>query len=87
MARIAGKPRGLSPFRWISFLVAKRLTGHITGSRRDGAPEPVLILAHRPLLMSAYGSMEMALMWSRTLDPRVKELARARVGTIHGCPW
>lgn len=87
MARISGRVRGLSPFRWISYFVARWVTGRVTGRPLDDAPEPVRILAHRPLLMSAYGSMEMSLMWSRALDPRLKELARARVGMIHGCPW
>lgn len=87
MARISGKPRALSLFRRVSYFLAKRLTGRITGQRVADAPEPVRVMAHRPLLMSAYGSMEMALMLSRALDPRLKELARYRVGTIHGCPW
>jgi hypothetical protein len=87
MARLPGRPRALSPFRWISYFLAKRVTAHATAQRVADAPEPVRILAHRPLLMSAYGSMEMALIWSRALDPRLKELARHRVGAIHGCPW
>lgn len=85
--RIAGKPRGLSPFRWVSYVFAKWVTSRLTRHPLGDAPEPVRVLGHRPLLMSAYGSMEMAMMWSRALDPRLKELARARVSTIHGCPW
>lgn len=87
MARIDGKPKRLSVFRWISYWLGRRVTSRVTGRRLEAAPEPVRIMAHRSLVMSAYGSMELALMYSRALDPRIKELARARVGTIHGCPW
>ncbi|HWC14214.1 MAG TPA: carboxymuconolactone decarboxylase family protein [Actinomycetota bacterium] len=86
-ARIAAKPAGLSPFRRVSYVFAKWLTRRLTRHDLADAPEPLRVLGHRPLLMSAYGAMEIAMMWSRALDPRLKELVRARVGTIHGCPW
>ncbi len=86
-ARIAGKPRAFSPFRWVTYFVSRWLTERITARHLAEAPEPIRILAHRPLLLCAYGAMEMGLMWSRSVDPRLKELARAKAGTIHGCPW
>ncbi len=88
MARIqARKPRGLSLFLRLTYSIARWTTSRLTKRPLPHAPEPVRILGHRPLLMSAYGAFETALMWSRALDPRIKELARARVGMIHGCPW
>lgn len=56
--------------------------------RRDvDAPASPAVMAHLPLLAPAYGLLEAALMRGRALDPRLAELARARVVTIHGCPW
>lgn len=88
MARIQPRrPRGISVFLRLSYFLARWRTGRLTKRRLPEAPEPARLLAHRPLLMMAYGSFEQGLLWSRALDPRVKELARHRAGALHGCPW
>lgn len=51
------------------------------------APEGTAVMARLPLLAPGYALLEAALMQARSLDPRLAELARARVATIHGCPW
>ena len=71
----------------ISYWFGGRVAAKLTGRRSAPALEPYAVAAHRPWIMQAQGFFELALMWSRRLDPRVKELARMRVGTIHGCPW
>ena len=51
------------------------------------APEGPRVMAHLPFLAPGYGLLEVALMRGRALHPQLSELARARVATIHGCPW
>ena len=51
------------------------------------APAALDVMGHVPLLAAGYGMLEIALLRSRALDPRLGELARARAATIHGCPW
>ena len=88
MARIQPRrPRKLSIFLRLSYFLVRRTASRLTGRHLPEAPEPTRLLAHRPLLMMADGFFEGALSWSRSLDPRVKALVRARASALHGCLW
>jgi hypothetical protein len=58
------------------------------GRRRIGqVPEPLMIYAHNPWVLRAYGSFEMAAERARFVDKRLKALASIKAGSLVGCSW
>ena len=88
MARIEGLKGRKAPF-WLKALYrfSRRTAQKLTGNREAGVPEPVTVLAHRRWLLSAYGMFEFGLRRSRSLDFKLKQLARLKTSTLTGCPW
>jgi len=88
MARIEGIKGRKAPF-WLKALYrfSRRTARKVTGNREAGEPEPMTVLAHRRWLMAAYGLFETGLRRSRSLDFKLKQLARVKTSTLTGCPW
>ncbi|HVL80218.1 MAG TPA: hypothetical protein VM840_01335 [Actinomycetota bacterium] len=86
MARIRGvEPKGAPLLVKATYLIGRRVTRKLMG--RDEVLEPYKLLAHSPSVMQAYGLLERALLRSRSVPFDLRELARAKVSTIVGCPW
>lgn len=88
MARIKGISVREGPL-WLKLahLVNRRTIAKLAGRKPDDLLQPHQIAAHQGHILRGVGAFEMGLLWSRKLDFRVKELARARTGMIVGCPW
>ncbi len=88
MARIQGRSeRGAGPLIRATYSASRRTLRRMLGRSDADVMEPLAVHAHRQWLMAAYGAFELALQRSTALDFALKELARARVGMLHGCPW
>lgn len=80
MARIEGIPkRKAGPLLRFAYWMSKRKTGKVV--------EPLMIKAHRRLLMNADGFYELALERSNRVDLRLKKLASVKAASIVGCPF
>jgi alkylhydroperoxidase family enzyme len=79
MARIEA-PRNPGPLTRLVWRVAKRQTG-------GRLAEPVALMAHSPLLMNAYGGLEMAFERSKRAPRNLKALAELKASTLCGCEW
>jgi AhpD family alkylhydroperoxidase len=74
------EPRGLDPVRRLSFAAARRTYGR--------ALEPTTIVAHHRPLLLGLGAMSVAdERFSRSVDERLKNLARLRAAQVIGCEW
>jgi hypothetical protein len=88
VARIQGRSeRGGGPLIRATYIASRRTLRRMLGQPDAEVMEPLALHAHRQWLMAAFGAFELALQRSTALDFTLKELARARVGMLHGCPW
>jgi hypothetical protein len=67
--------------------LSRPLVRRFMGIDSDEPLEPVALAAHAGWVAQAHGFYETALFRSRSADFKLKELARMRAGTLHGCPW
>jgi AhpD family alkylhydroperoxidase len=79
MARIEPRRRR-GPLVRLSHWIARRKFG-------GRLPEPVGLMAHRPLLMHAYSGLELAFERSHKAPGNLKELAEMKAATAVGCRW
>jgi AhpD family alkylhydroperoxidase len=79
MARIRA-PEKPGPLTRLVWRVARRQTG-------GRLAEPVLLMAHRPLLMNAYGGLEMAFERSKRAPRKLKLLVELKASALCGCEW
>ncbi len=80
MARIQGVPENKAG-------LLSRLVYWMARRRLGKVPEPLTLVAHHPWLSRGYGMFELALLKSRLVDARLKELATLKVATLVGCPF
>src|SRR3979411_452623 len=74
------EPRGVDLVRRLTYASARRMYGRTLEPTR-------LIAHHRPLLLG-YGALALAGgRFSRTVNPRLKELAMLRTAQLVGCEW
>jgi hypothetical protein len=66
---------------------SRPLMRRMMGIDRAEPFEPVALAAHSGWIAQAHGFYELALARSRSADFKLKEIARMRAGTLHGCPW
>jgi 4-carboxymuconolactone decarboxylase len=79
-ARIAGVPEGSGgPLVRYAYWYSRRHYGRVVG--------PTRVFAHHPLLLGAYGSLELAVERADRVDPRLKALAELKAATQTGCDF
>lgn len=59
----------------------------MAGVDTDEVMEPFALAGHSPWVLQAQSTFEIGLTRLKALDPRLRELARIRTATVHGCPW
>jgi alkylhydroperoxidase family enzyme len=79
MARI-DPPQKPGPVTRLVWRIARRQTG-------GTLPEPVELMAHRPLLMHGYGGLETAFGRSKGAPEKLKALAELKAAALAGCEW
>jgi AhpD family alkylhydroperoxidase len=81
MARLQpARPHGLDPIRRLTYAAAKRMYGRTL--------EPTRAIAHHRPLLAGYGAVSLAFeRFSRSVDPRLKNLAMLRTSQLVGCEW
>jgi AhpD family alkylhydroperoxidase len=79
MARIEPMRQG-GPLVRLSEWISRRKFG-------GTVPEPVTLMAHRPLLMHAYSGLELAFERSHKAPGNLKELAEMKAAAVVGCEW
>jgi AhpD family alkylhydroperoxidase len=79
MARIEA-PESPGPHTRLVWAIARRQAG-------GKLPEPVALMAHSPLLMDAYGGLEMAFERSKRAPRRLMLLAELKASALAGCEW
>lgn len=79
MARI-DPPRKRSPLTRLNWRLARREGG-------GTLPEPVTLMAHSPLLMHAYGGLELAFKRARRAPRNLTALAELKASALCGCEW
>jgi alkylhydroperoxidase family enzyme len=79
MARIEA-PESPGPHTRLVWAIARRQAG-------GKLPEPVALMAHSPLLMDAYGGLEMAFERSKRAPRRLMMLAELKASALCGCEW
>lgn len=79
MARIEPKQRR-GPLLRLSHWIAGRKFGGMV-------PEPVTLMAHRPLLLHAYSGLELAFERSHKAPENLKALAEMKAAAVAGCEW
>ena len=86
MARMNGvKPDKASWYTRLVYWFVRRSIGKLTGHPR--LIEPVMITAHHPRLLKAYGQMEMGQAAAASVPAPLKTLAGIKVATLVGCPF
>ena len=80
MARIRGVPEDEES---LELRVVKRFARRKVGA----VPEPVGVMGHQPWMLRAAGAFELALERSRSVEPRLKELAQIKAAMLVGCPF
>jgi AhpD family alkylhydroperoxidase len=79
MARIEA-PESPGPLTRLVWRIARRQTG-------GKLAEPVALMAHGPLLMNAYGGLEMAFERSKRAPRKLRLLAELKASALCGCEW
>jgi AhpD family alkylhydroperoxidase len=79
MARIEPKRR-TGPLVRLSKWISRRKFG-------GAVPEPVGLMAHRPLLLHAYSGLELAFERSHKAPGNLKQLAEMKAAAVVGCQW
>jgi AhpD family alkylhydroperoxidase len=79
MARIEPKRRRDPLIRLSEWISRRKFGGTV--------PEPVTLMAHRPLLLHAYSGLELAFERSHKTPGNLKELAEMKAAAVVGCEW
>ena len=77
MARIEPKRRRDALVRLSEWISRRKFGGTV--------PEPVELMAHRPLLLHAYSGLELAFERSHKTPGNLKELAEMKAAAVVGC--